>query len=365
MKKNRKKIIGIIAVFSITAIAAGLVHHNVAQAMIVRSQLDKALQTKDYKEAASIYNSIDKDVFLKNTIKMEAKETNLVKNDLNELVRKYKDNNITFDECLQEISDIRKLNLVNDNYMKSTKNHLYQLNSDKQALNSSQRLYSRGNYTEALDELRNFKNSCEEYKKRKSELKNKIDIGITDSISNDIQKYIVNMDVGDAIRKLYENKDYLNKKYLSEKKLEIENEIHRLKSEQQKIQGQVSETKYLILVDLEHQNTEIYVKQYSQWKLNKLFLASTGSDGHSTPKGVFSVSDKGEWFYNSKYGEGAKYWVRFNNSYLFHSLPMDKNQNITDHTLGKAASHGCVRMSVSEAKWVFDNIPRDTKAIVE
>ncbi|WP_278279724.1 L,D-transpeptidase [Clostridium sp. DMHC 10] len=28
--------------------------------------------------------------------------------------------------------------------------------------------------------------------------------------------------------------------------------------------------------------------------------------------------------------------------------------------LGTKASHGCVRLSIEDAKWMYDNIPRDT-----
>ena len=55
------------------------------------------------------------------------------------------------------------------------------------------------------------------------------------------------------------------------------------------------------------------------------------------------------------------YWSRFNGSYLFHSVAMDKDKNITDNILGKRRSSGCVRMSVDDAKWFFENIEAGTK----
>jgi len=44
---------------------------------------------------------------------------------------------------------------------------------------------------------------------------------------------------------------------------------------------------------------------------------------------------------------------------------MDRNKNILDYTLGKPASHGCVRMTVEDAKWIYDTIPNGTKVIVQ
>jgi lipoprotein-anchoring transpeptidase ErfK/SrfK len=39
---------------------------------------------------------------------------------------------------------------------------------------------------------------------------------------------------------------------------------------------------------------------------------------------------------------------------------MDENQNVKDYTLGKRASAGCLRLSVIDSKWVYDNIPNNT-----
>ncbi|MFA6809055.1 MAG: L,D-transpeptidase, partial [Eubacteriales bacterium] len=48
---------------------------------------------------------------------------------------------------------------------------------------------------------------------------------------------------------------------------------------------------------------------------------------------------------------------------LFHSVPMDKNKNIIEEEekkLGSPASHGCIRLEVDQAKWIYDNIPQGT-----
>ena len=44
---------------------------------------------------------------------------------------------------------------------------------------------------------------------------------------------------------------------------------------------------------------------------------------------------------------------------------MDQEKNIVDYTLGIPASHGCVRLKVEEAKWLYDNIPSGTKLIIQ
>ena len=37
---------------------------------------------------------------------------------------------------------------------------------------------------------------------------------------------------------------------------------------------------------------------------------------------------------------------------------------ITDGRLGINASHGCVRLSIENAKWIYNTIPSGTKVIV-
>ncbi|MBU3204808.1 L,D-transpeptidase [Clostridium algidicarnis] len=127
-----------------------------------------------------------------------------------------------------------------------------------------------------------------------------------------------------------------------------------------------SGTKYLILVNIKEQKTYIYKGSKNKWSLTKEFLCSTGINGKETPKGTFTVQNKGDWFYTDKYDQGGKYWVGFKGNYLFHSLPFDKEQkNIVDTTLGKPASHGCIRLKVEESKWIYDNVPIGSKVIVK
>jgi lipoprotein-anchoring transpeptidase ErfK/SrfK len=38
--------------------------------------------------------------------------------------------------------------------------------------------------------------------------------------------------------------------------------------------------------------------------------------------------------------------------------------SIQDGRLGINASHGCVRLSLSDAKWIYDNIPSGTTVVV-
>lgn len=107
------------------------------------------------------------------------------------------------------------------------------------------------------------------------------------------------------------------------------------------------------------------VKVYQDGEVIREMIASTGVEGHETPLGTFEVQNRGLWFFNAKYGQGAKYWVSFKDwgIYLFHSLAMDENGEIIEEEaekLGQPASHGCIRLQVEDAKWIYDNIPEGT-----
>ena len=99
----------------------------------------------------------------------------------------------------------------------------------------------------------------------------------------------------------------------------------------------------------------------------RTMICSTGIPGtdDATPIGEYALNESGAkrglWFYSEKYREGARYWVGFiGGTYLFHSVPMDKNGAIIDaeaRKLGKPASHGCVRLSLENAQWFYETVP--------
>ena len=119
-----------------------------------------------------------------------------------------------------------------------------------------------------------------------------------------------------------------------------------------------------ILVDTKNQKTFLYD---GSERLTS-FVVSTGIlDGDSnTPLGDYVIeNERGENFFAASLGEGANYWVSFKDHgvYLFHSVPTDENGDYIlseAEKLGKPASHGCIRMSVPDSKWFYENIPTGT-----
>lgn len=100
----------------------------------------------------------------------------------------------------------------------------------------------------------------------------------------------------------------------------------------------------------------------------KAFTCSSGEKGSETPKGIFSIGGRGKSFYSTTVKEGGYYWTRFYGDFLFHSIPFDENYKIETEEaakLGTAASHGCIRLALNDAKWIYEHIPDGTKVIIQ
>lgn len=111
----------------------------------------------------------------------------------------------------------------------------------------------------------------------------------------------------------------------------------------------------------------VYIKEGDE-VIYKMVMSS--GLNHTTPEGTYYIqSERGTWFYNKRLHEGAEYWVSWKNhgKYLFHTIPMTENKSvIVDEAkkLGTKASHGCFRLTIADAKWIFDNIPVKTKVVI-
>lgn len=122
-------------------------------------------------------------------------------------------------------------------------------------------------------------------------------------------------------------------------------------------------------LDVSIKDQRVYIKNAAGKTLYTMFC-STGDD-NGTPRGAFHIqAERGEHFYNPSSKEGANYWTSFldHGIYLFHSVPVDQTGHYLmrdAHELGRVAnSHGCVRLSVPDAKWLNQNVPTKTKVVI-
>ena len=122
---------------------------------------------------------------------------------------------------------------------------------------------------------------------------------------------------------------------------------------------------YAIEVDVNNQVTKIWkynaeTKDYTD--LYKSFLCSTGTKSNPSEVGTFVLTARrARWCYFSKWGGSkAQYWTRINSDIAFHSLIYADYDEMTLkvsslNNLGSRASHGCIRLTVADAKWIYDN----------
>ena len=132
-----------------------------------------------------------------------------------------------------------------------------------------------------------------------------------------------------------------------------------------KAQGYNSSTNYLILVDRSIHKVGIYKGKEGNWINIKRYSCGDGKSSTPTIEGTFTVGIK-LWYFDSG---SARCWyaTQFSGNYLFHSVLYYQNSypaDVMDGTLGAGVSHGCVRLEVSNARWIYDNIPRGTKVVV-
>ncbi len=128
-----------------------------------------------------------------------------------------------------------------------------------------------------------------------------------------------------------------------------------------KAQGYSSNTNWLILCDTTRNQVCIYWGSKGNWKLQKNWTCTTGAWDTPTVLGQFTVGAKGYVFGS---GFSCYYYTQFCGNYLFHSVTYYQNTfNIMDGRLGMNLSHGCVRLQIDNAKWIYDNIPSGTKVV--
>ena len=104
--------------------------------------------------------------------------------------------------------------------------------------------------------------------------------------------------------------------------------------------------------------------------LVRTMKCSTGRSSSPTPTGTFqdSTGPGARWHYFTKFNCWAQYAFYIQGDIMFHSvLYNSKEGRVTQSSvnhLGSKASHGCVRLSVDDAKWIWNNCPAKTKVIV-
>ena len=130
-------------------------------------------------------------------------------------------------------------------------------------------------------------------------------------------------------------------------------------------QGYSSSTGYLLMVDRSAHRTGVYTGSRNNWQNQKYWLCSNGKASTPTITGVYRLGIKGLYFWSGN--TKCWYYSQISGDYLFHSVIYDGSSSpvrILDGTLGAATSHGCVRLALENAKYIYDNVPYGTTVVI-
>lgn len=129
---------------------------------------------------------------------------------------------------------------------------------------------------------------------------------------------------------------------------------------------------YLLKIDTKRQLVTAYGWEDGEYtRKAREMVCSTGLDETPTPAGVYKATGPvARWCYFPTYDCWAQYAFRIKGGVLFHSVLFQQAKESTllegsVKKLGRKSSHGCVRLSVEDAKWIFENCAAGTTVIVE
>ena len=125
--------------------------------------------------------------------------------------------------------------------------------------------------------------------------------------------------------------------------------------------GYSSKTKYLIWISHYTQQVSIFQGSKGKWKMIRTFICATGTAKNHSPRGVFKITYKEKgWFYTST---KELYVTHYKGRNSFHTRPLWNNGSVQNPTIGKPASHGCVRCYNQDAKYIYDKMPIGTTVV--
>ena len=103
----------------------------------------------------------------------------------------------------------------------------------------------------------------------------------------------------------------------------------------------------------------------------KMFKCTTGAKATPTLKGTHqAVGPISDWYYMADSSIWVRYAFQIKDNYFFHSV-LFKNKGDKKPTsaslrnLGHNASHGCVRLAVDDARWIYENCTPGMTVIIQ
>lgn len=128
---------------------------------------------------------------------------------------------------------------------------------------------------------------------------------------------------------------------------------------------------YAVEVDVNNQLIKVFGRdeQNELNKLEKVFWCSTGTTSYPSKVGVHVLTGrKASSALFPNWGNAtARWWTRITSDIAFHSILFNSSGAVSMKSvnrLGKRASHGCIRLSMADAKWVYDHIGKGVEVTI-
>jgi hypothetical protein len=113
-----------------------------------------------------------------------------------------------------------------------------------------------------------------------------------------------------------------------------------------------------IEVDLKKQRLYYFVGGI-KWKE---FIVSTGKASTPTPKGEFTIQGKNKKAWSRSAGLWMPYWMALGGGVGIHELPIWPNgYREGENHLGTPVSHGCIRLGIKDAPYLYNRIASGVK----
>ena len=136
----------------------------------------------------------------------------------------------------------------------------------------------------------------------------------------------------------------------------------------EKVQATPVESKYLVTICVSRHRINVFENMDGDWVMIYQWSCTTGLNDkvteakQYTPRGNFHVRYKTYTF-----GDTYSVWycTNFAGPYFIHSILYEHGSQtvVQDGRLGINASHGCVRTSLSHAKWIYENVSKGSPVI--
>ena len=123
-----------------------------------------------------------------------------------------------------------------------------------------------------------------------------------------------------------------------------------------KISGYSSGSSWLIAVDRSTHKVGVFKGSANNWSIQYYWSCTTGAPGSPTITGSYRTTGFKRMTLSTD--SRARWCTQIWSGYFFHSILASESE------LGKSLSHGCVRMSISAAQWIYNNIGVGTTVVI-